>query len=142
MRSPWVTTILFLPNPALITNRILLWKLGFPIFCKVPQSYQPTWYMPPVLGFAFKPSARNFTVPALSVSYTLPPHRRVRDFHPLEKSAAKRTKEDGPQAHPPIEFSYFVQDFVTQRHQAIHALHLLTLCSSNDFLVHLPLEIL
>ena len=49
--------------------------------------------MPPVLGFAFKPSARNFTVPALSVSYTLPPHRRVRDFHPLEKSAAKRTKD-------------------------------------------------
>ncbi|MFB9989117.1 hypothetical protein, partial [Bacillus benzoevorans] len=29
---------------------------------------------------------------ALPVSYTLPPLRRVRDFHPLVRCAAKRTK--------------------------------------------------
>ncbi|MDQ0233281.1 hypothetical protein J2S19_004623, partial [Metabacillus malikii] len=31
---------------------------------------------------------------ALPVSYTLPPLRCVRDFHPLARYAAKRTKEE------------------------------------------------
>ncbi|WP_307152429.1 hypothetical protein, partial [Robertmurraya andreesenii] len=34
-----------------------------------------------------------FAVPALPISYTLPPQRYVRDLHPLERCAAKRTKE-------------------------------------------------
>ncbi|MCM3690969.1 hypothetical protein [Neobacillus niacini] len=68
--------------------------LDIPIFCKVIPSYQPTWFQPPVPSFAFKSSARNLTILALPVSYTFPPQRHVRDFHPLERSAAKRTKDE------------------------------------------------
>ncbi|MCD8501726.1 MAG: hypothetical protein LRY71_08685, partial [Bacillaceae bacterium] len=42
-------------------------------------------------GFAFRSSAHFLTANALPVSYTLPPLRRVRDFHPLVRCAAKRT---------------------------------------------------
>ncbi|MCD8502228.1 MAG: hypothetical protein LRY71_11740, partial [Bacillaceae bacterium] len=41
--------------------------------------------------FAFRSSAHFLTANALPVSYTLPPLRRVRDFHPLVRCAAKRT---------------------------------------------------
>lgn len=66
--------------------------LDVPTFCKVILSCQPTWFMLSVPSFAFWSSAQNLAIPALPVSYTFPPLRHVRDFHPLEKSAAKRTK--------------------------------------------------
>jgi len=33
-------------------------------------------------------------------------------------------KEDGPLAHPHLEFSYYFQNSLTQTHQSIRALHL------------------
>lgn len=69
------------------------WYWTSPLFARLSPSYQPTRLMPPVPSFVFWSSARNLTTPALPVNYSFLPLQHDRDFHPLEKSAAKRTRK-------------------------------------------------
>jgi len=91
MRPPWVTSSGFPLNPVLLTNRAPPVALDTPFTCRVIRLRQPTRLDCRLFQvFPSGPphtSSRQCTTCQLYTSAT----RRVRDFHPLVRSADKRT---------------------------------------------------
>jgi len=76
MRSPWVTSADFPPNPVLLTVGIF-GGMGLSLFLQGHPIPTANMVMSPVPGFAFTSSAPILTNYALCVSYVLPPPRGV-----------------------------------------------------------------
>src|SRR5690606_15067162 len=72
MRSPWVTSTDFPPNPVLLTYGVY-GGTGLPLLLQSYPTPSANMVKPPIPGFAFASSARFLANYALFVSYALPP---------------------------------------------------------------------
>src|SRR5690606_32244536 len=72
MRSPWVTSTDFPPNPVLLTYGVY-GGTGLPLLLQSYPTPSANVVKPPIPGFAFASSARILANYALCVSYALPP---------------------------------------------------------------------
>src|SRR5690606_33698890 len=72
MRSPWVTSTDFPPNPVLLTYGVY-GGTGLPLLLQSYPTPSANMVKPPIPGFAFASSARILANYALCVSYALPP---------------------------------------------------------------------